>query len=85
MKDEVTYYRLKSGDIFTINAKQFFEVFSKSNDEGYFVALKYYRKFIWNRPSTWFAKYIDVLYVSNIHSLDNNLIYQIEPSNILPS
>ena len=42
-------------------------------------------KFIWNRPSTWFAKYIDVLYVSNIHSLDNNLIYQIKPSDIIPS
>ena len=85
MKDEITYYRLKNGDIFTINAKQFFEVFSKSSDEGYFVALKCYRRFIWNRPSTWFAKYIDVLYVSNIYSLDNNLIYQIKPSNILPS
>lgn len=85
MKDEVTYYRLKSGDIFTINAKQFFEVFSKSNNEGYFVALKYYRRFIWNHQSTWFAKYIDVLYVSNIQTLDNNLIYQINPSDIIPS
>lgn len=71
MKDEVKCYCLKNGDIFTINAKHFFEVFSKSSDERYFVALKYYRKFIWNRPSTWFAKYIDVLYVSNIHYVND--------------
>ena len=64
-------YKLQHGDIFTIYGnKELLSTLQNSNKFWLFIPLRYYRKFIWNKPSTWFKTFWDVKFVLTKHMED---------------
>ena len=63
MSNYIRAHRLSNGDIFTIDAKYFMDVFTKSNQYHVFMPRRVFKKVIWYKPKTWFRKYIEIEYI----------------------
>lgn len=56
-------YRLTNGDVFTVDSRRLFDVFTMNNSCYFFCPMRKYKKSIWYKPSTWFRELWEIKYI----------------------